>query len=114
MKNGPDRGRRFVGVSVPDGRVPEREELTVAWSIEGRYFENCPCNAPCPCTVSLDLGADTERCTPVLVFHIDSGEVEGVDVAGLSVVAVADTPRVMTEGDWRLGGFIDAAAADEQ
>src|SRR5436190_8068200 len=86
----------------------------MAWSVEGRYFENCPCNAPCPCTVSLDLGADTERCTPVLVFHIDSGEVEGVDVGGLSVVAVADTPRVMTEGNWRLGVFIDAAASDEQ
>lgn len=86
----------------------------MAWSIEGRYFENCPCNTPCPCTVSLDLGANTERCTPVLVFHVDSGEVEGVDVSGLNVVAVADTPRVMTEGDWRLGVFIDAAASDEQ
>lgn len=86
----------------------------MAWSIEGRYFENCPCNAPCPCTISLDLGADTERCTPVLAFHVDSGEVEGVDVSGLSVVAVADTPRVMTEGGWRLGVFIDAAASDEQ
>jgi hypothetical protein len=86
----------------------------MSWKIEGRYFENCNCNAPCPCTASLDMGADNERCTPVLAFHIDSGEVEGVDVAGLSVVAVADTPRVMTEGNWRLGVLIDAAASDEQ
>ncbi len=86
----------------------------MSWKIEGRYFENCNCNAPCPCTASLDMGADNERCTPVLAFHIDSGEVEGVDVGGLSVVAVADTPRVMTEGNWRLGVVIDAAASDEQ
>jgi hypothetical protein len=86
----------------------------MAWNIEGRYFENCPCDVPCPCTISLSLGADTERCTPVLVFHIDSGEVGGVDVGGLNVVAVADTPKVMSEGNWRLGVVIDAAASDEQ
>lgn len=86
----------------------------MSWKVEGRYFENCPCNAPCPCTASFDLGADVERCTPVLAFHVDSGEVDGVDVSGLSVIAVADTPQVMTEGGWRLGMFIDAAASDEQ
>jgi len=86
----------------------------VAWKLEGRYFENCPCDVVCPCTASLDIGADTERCTPALVFHIDSGEIDGVDVSGLNVIAVADTPRVMTEGDWRLGVILDAAASDEQ
>lgn len=86
----------------------------MSWKVEGRYFENCPCNAPCPCTASLELEATAERCTPILAFHVDSGEVEGVDVSGLSVVAVADTPPVMSEGNWRLGVFIDAAASDEQ
>jgi hypothetical protein len=86
----------------------------MAWKVEGRYFENCPCDVPCPCTASLDFGADTERCTPILVFHVDSGEVEGVDVSGLTVVAVGDTPRVMTDGGWRLGMVIDANASDEQ
>jgi hypothetical protein len=27
---------------------------------------------------------------------------------------VAETPKVMTDGNWRLGVFIDAAASDEQ
>jgi hypothetical protein len=40
--------------------------------------------------------------------------VDGTDVAGLTVAAVADTPKVMTDGNWRLGVFIDAAASDEQ
>jgi hypothetical protein len=86
----------------------------VAWNIEGHYFENCSCEVPCPCTVSLDLGADYDRCQVLLVFHVDSGEVEGVDVSGLTVAAVGDTPQVMSEGNWRLGVLIDDKASDEQ
>src|SRR6476620_4983313 len=36
------------------------------------------------------------------------------DVSGLTVAAVAETPKVMTDGNWRLGVFIDSAASDEQ
>jgi hypothetical protein len=50
----------------------------------------------------------------VLIFHVDSGEIEGVDVSGLTVAAVGDTPKVMTDGNWRLGVLMDAAASDEQ
>jgi hypothetical protein len=86
----------------------------MSWSIEGRYFENCSCDVPCPCTASLTLGADYDRCNAVLVFHVDSGEVDGVDVSGLTVAAVADTGKYMHEGNWRLGVLLDAAASDEQ
>jgi hypothetical protein len=86
----------------------------LAWKIDGHYFENCSCEVPCPCTVSLDLGADYDRCQVLLVFHVDSGEVEGVDVGGLTVAAVGDTPQVMSEGNWRLGVLIDDKASDEQ
>jgi hypothetical protein len=86
----------------------------MAWSIEGRYFENCSCEVVCPCTASLALGADYDRCRVALVFHIDSGEIEGVDVSGLTVAAVGDTPKLMTEGNWRLGVLMDEAASDEQ
>jgi hypothetical protein len=86
----------------------------VAWKIEGHYFENCSCEVPCPCTASLDLGADYDRCRVLLVFHVDSGEVEGVEVGGLTVAAVGDTPQVMSEGNWRLGMLIDDKASDEQ
>jgi hypothetical protein len=86
----------------------------MSWSISGSYFETCSCDVVCPCTASLALGASNDYCRVVLVFHVRDGEVEGVDVSGLSVAAVADTPRVMTDGNWRLGVFIDAAASDEQ
>jgi hypothetical protein len=35
-------------------------------------------------------------------------------VGGLTVAAVADTPKVMSDGNWRLGVFIDESASDEQ
>jgi hypothetical protein len=86
----------------------------MAWKLEGTYFETCSCEVVCPCTASLALGADYDRCNVTLVFHVTDGEVEGTDVSGLTVAAVADTPKVMTDGNWRLGVFIDAAASDEQ
>jgi hypothetical protein len=86
----------------------------VAWNIEGRYFENCSCEVVCPCTASLALGADYDQCKVALVFHIDSGAVDGVDVGGLTLVAVAQAPKYMHEGNWQLGVLIDDAASDEQ
>src|SRR5215210_4721236 len=86
----------------------------MAWQIEGTYFETCSCEVVCPCTASLALGATYDRCRVTLVFNITDGEVEGTDVSGLKVAAIADTPKVMTEGNWRLGVFIDDEASDEQ
>ena len=86
----------------------------MAWTLEGSYFESCSCDVVCPCTASLSLGATKDRCKATLVFNIKSGQVEGTDVSGLVVAAVADTPKVMSDGNWRLGVVIDEAASDEQ
>lgn len=86
----------------------------MAWKLEGSYFETCSCDVVCPCTASLALGATHDYCRVVLVFNVKSGDVDGVDVGGLTVAAVAETPKVMTDGNWRLGVFIDASASDEQ
>jgi hypothetical protein len=86
----------------------------MSWNLSGSYFESCSCDVVCPCTASLSLGATRHRCNVVLVFNVKSGEVEGTDVGGLTVAAVADTPKVMSEGNWRLGVVIDADASDEQ
>jgi hypothetical protein len=84
------------------------------WNLTGSYFETCSCDVVCPCTASLSLGATKDRCKVVLVFNVKSGEVDGTDVSGLVVAAVCDTPKVMSDGNWRLGVVIDAAASDEQ
>lgn len=87
----------------------------MAWTLEGTYFENCSCDMVCPCTTSgLTRPADQERCRVVLAFHVDRGEVDGLDVGDRTVVVVADTPQVMAEGNWRLGVVMDAKASAEQ
>jgi hypothetical protein len=86
----------------------------MAWNIEGTYFESCSCELVCPCTASLANGATYDHCRVTLVFNITNGEIEGTDVGGLSVAAVAETPKVMTDGNWRIGVFIDDKASDEQ
>ena len=86
----------------------------MSWSLKGSYFETCSCDLMCPCNMSFDHGATYDYCRVTLVFNIKEGEIEGTDVSGLSVAAIADTPKVMTEGNWRLGMFIDDKASDEQ
>jgi hypothetical protein len=87
----------------------------MAWQLSGTYFENCNCDMVCPCTTSgLTMPADQDRCQVVLAFHIDRGQVDGVDVSDKTVVVLADTPPVMSEGNWRVGLVMDAAASAEQ
>jgi hypothetical protein len=62
----------------------------------------------------MDHGATYDFCRVTLVFHLRDGQVEGTDVSGRTVVLIADTPKVMTEGNWRLGVYVDDGADDEQ
>jgi hypothetical protein len=86
----------------------------VSWSIEGTYFETCSCELMCPCNFSFDHGATYDYCRVTLVFDIGNGEIEGTDVSGRTLALIADTPKIMTEGNWRVGIFVDDGASDEQ
>jgi hypothetical protein len=87
----------------------------MAWSIEGSYIENCNCDVVCPCTWSgLTRAATHDRCNVLLGFHIDRGAIEGVDVSGLTFGILADAPKQMTDGGWRVGLLVDSEATDEQ
>jgi hypothetical protein len=86
----------------------------MSWSIKGAYVETCSCELMCPCNMSLDHGATYDYCRVTFVFDVREGEVDGTDVGGLVVAAIADTPKVMTEGNWRLGIYVDERATDEQ
>jgi hypothetical protein len=86
----------------------------MAWQLQGSYAETCSCEMICPCNATFDHGATYDYCRVVLVFKLESGDIEGTDVGGLTVGLIADTPKVMTEGNWKVGLFIDAAASDEQ
>jgi hypothetical protein len=87
----------------------------MAWSLEGTYFENCSCDMVCPCiTSAFAKPADQERCRGAMAFHVDRGEVDGIDVGGKNLVVVFDAPALMGEGNWRIGLIMDATASPEQ
>jgi len=86
----------------------------MSWNLSGSYVETCSCELMCPCNLSFDHGATYDFCRVTLVFNIRQGEIEGTDISGRKVAIIADTPKVMTEGNWRLGVFIDDHASDEQ
>src|SRR4051795_11877850 len=86
----------------------------MAWNLSGSYVETCSCDLMCPCNTSLDHGATYDFCRVVLAFAIRDGQVEGTDIGGRRVVLIADTPKVMTDGGWKLGVYVDDQADDEQ
>jgi hypothetical protein len=58
--------------------------------------------------------ATGERCQVILNYHIEHGSIDGVDVSGLSVSVLADTPKQMTSGNWQVGLILDDKASKEQ
>ena len=86
----------------------------MSWNLKGSYAETCSCDLMCPCNFSFDHGATYDYCRATLVFNIRSGEIEGTDVSGLKTAVIIDTPKIMTDGNWRLGMFVDENATDEQ
>src|SRR5262249_27476336 len=94
--------------------LPTKRGGLMAVQRAGTYFEHCNCDMVCPCTTSgLSMPADQERCRLVLTFHVERGDVEGVDVSGKTVVVLADAPALMSEGNWRVGVVMDASASPD-
>jgi hypothetical protein len=87
----------------------------MAWKLDGTYFENCNCDWVCPCTVtSFAAPATGDRCQVILNYHVQRGQIDGIDVSGRSVSIVADSPKRMLDGGWRVGVIIDDKATKEQ
>ena len=83
----------------------------MSWKLEGSYFETCSCDVICPCTASLALGATNDRCKAMLVFNVQSGEVDGTDVSGQTVADVVPF-GVQTGEPARLTGIFHPAGSE--
>jgi len=86
----------------------------MSWNLKGSYAETCSCELMCPCNLSFDHGATYDYCRVTLAFNVREGAVDDTDVAGRRVVIIAESPKVMTEGNWKLGVYVDQEASDEQ
>ena len=69
------------------------------YKIEGRLLEVCNCNVLCPCWIGED--PDNGTCEASLAYHIDQGEIDGVDVSGVTVAGAAFIPGTVLAGDWK-------------
>ncbi len=86
----------------------------MSWNLTGSYVETCSCELMCPCNLTFDHGATYDFCRVTLVFNIRAGEIDGTRIGGLKVAMIAEAPKVMTQGNWRLGLFVDETATDQQ
>lgn len=81
----------------------------MAWAIKGQYLESCNCDYLCPCIYTNPQGPATrDHCTALLVFRINEGQADGVDLAGAKFALIFKTGRVMADGNWVYGAVIDA------
>jgi hypothetical protein len=85
----------------------------MAYEIEGKLLEVCSCNVLCPCWVGENPDGGT--CDSVLAWHIDGGNIEGVDVSDRTVALSVHIPgNVLTPKSWKAAVFVDDGANDEQ
>ena len=82
------------------------------YNLEGRILEVCDCNVLCPCWVGED--PDNGTCHGLNCWHIDRGEVNGVDVSGLTFVALVRIPGNVLKGNWQALIYVDDRATPEQ
>lgn len=85
------------------------------WTLSGEYMESCNCDYLCPCIYTNPQGEAThDHCTALLVFRIDEGQHDNVDLSGLKFALIIRSGRVMADGDWIFAGIVDDRADDAQ
>jgi len=95
----------------------ERPSSTIrpGWHLKGTYHEACASEGHCP----YYFGRDKEGgCRYFMVFRIEEGEANGVDLAGVVVVYAGDLPHptyaeVLAKGS-EGGIYVDDAATPSQ
>jgi hypothetical protein len=92
--------------------MPYLREVRMSYHLEGRLLEVCNCNVLCPCWIGED--PDNGTCDTIIAWRIDKGTIDGVDVSGNTIAAVAHVPGNILEGNWRAALFVDEHASDAQ
>ena len=82
------------------------------WTLSGNYFEACNCEAACTCVFLSP--PTTGECTLLVGWHIDSGNMNGVDLSGLNVGLAIYSPGHMIEVKWKVALYLDDRATEQQ
>ena len=84
----------------------------MSYTLEGTILEVCDCNVLCPCWIGED--PDNGTCDAVVAWHIDRGEVDGLDVSGRTIALFGFIPGNIMQGNWKAAVFVDDGSSDAQ
>ena len=84
----------------------------MAYKLEGSLLEVCNCDVLCPCWVGMD--PDNGTCDTALAHHFEKGDIDGVDVSGLTMGFTAHVPGNILQGNWRVVVHVDERATKAQ
>lgn len=84
----------------------------MAYHLEGDLLEVCDCNVLCPCWIGED--PDNGVCETIVGYRVEKGTINGTDVSGLALCAIAHVPGNILQGNWRVAIFIDERASKPQ
>jgi hypothetical protein len=83
------------------------------YNLQGTLLEACNCDVLCPCWIGEN--PDQGTCDAFVAYHFDQGEINGVDVGGLSMINVARIPgNVLVPKSWKVIVLVDERATDQQ
>lgn len=82
------------------------------YDVEGRLLEVCTCAAVCPCWVGLDPDGGT--CDSIIVWAVDHGTVQGIDVSDRVIGLSVHIPGNVLAGNWKAVVYVDDRCTEEQ
>jgi hypothetical protein len=93
--------------------APAKQQQKLVYQLQGTLLEVCSCGVLCPCWVGED--PDLGECWSFLSHAFDTGQIDGVDVSGLSIVSLVHIPgNVLTPKSWKLAFFVSDRASEAQ
>ena len=84
----------------------------MGYHLEGKLLEVCNCEVLCPCWIGED--PDNGICQSIMAWNFEKGEIDGVDVSGLTIGAVVHIPGNVLDGNWKAAIYVDDKATDQQ
>lgn len=89
------------------------QTTTKTYVLQGTLLEACSCRTLCRCWIGED--PDHGSCDAFNAYHIDKGEINGIDVSGLNYVQVVKIPgNVLVAKSWKRVTYLDARATEAQ
>ena len=84
----------------------------MAYHLEGRLLEVCNCRVLCPRWIGED--PDNGTCDTIIAWHFDKGKINGVDVAGTTIAAIAHVPGNILKGNWTAAIYLSDNVTPKQ